>query len=148
MFTTIVAGTDGSRDAETALRAAATIAKLDNATVHVVTAYQPLTVGDMRDIASELPAEYHNILSADMSAERRLSAARRICESEGITAEYHEIADDPTDALLDAAERHGADLIVVGSRGEGAVKRAFHGSVSTKVLHHAPCAVLVVPSRD
>ncbi|MDH3682640.1 MAG: universal stress protein [Acidimicrobiia bacterium] len=146
MFTTIVVGTDGSSDAEHALRAAATIAKIDDAQVHVVTAYQPLAAGDLRDIATDLPAEYRELLRADMDAERRLAGARRICEREGVTAEYHEIIEDPTDALLDAAERYGADLIVVGSRGEGAVKRALHGSVSTKVLHHAPCAVLVVPA--
>ena len=80
-------------------------------------------------------------------ADNLLGSARALLRAEGVEAEFHEIADDPTDALLDTAAAHEADLIVVGSRGEGAVKRALHGSVSTKVLHHAPCSVLVVRAR-
>lgn len=39
------------------------------------------------------------------------------------------------------------DVVVVGSRGRGALKRALLGSVSSYVMHHAPCAVLVVPQQ-
>jgi nucleotide-binding universal stress UspA family protein len=54
------------------------------------------------------------------------------------------------DALVAAVEREGPfDLLVVGSRGMGSLKRAAaavagHGSVSTHALQHAPCPVLVV----
>lgn len=37
-----------------------------------------------------------------------------------------------------------ADLIVVGTRGMGAVKSVFFGSIATKVIHKAECPVLVV----
>ncbi|MEU0883173.1 universal stress protein [Lentzea sp. NPDC005914] len=53
--------------------------------------------------------------------------------------------DAPARALLQAAD--GAALIVVGSHGRGAVKRAILGSVSHAVLHHAPCPVAVVHRR-
>jgi len=46
--------------------------------------------------------------------------------------------------IVTVAEDVGADLIVTGSRGRGAVTRAVLGSVSTEILHHAPCDVLVV----
>jgi nucleotide-binding universal stress UspA family protein len=39
----------------------------------------------------------------------------------------------------------GADLLVVGSRGRGAVERTFFGSVATQISHHAPCPLVVVP---
>ena len=42
------------------------------------------------------------------------------------------------------AEEQGAQLIVLGDRGLGAVKRFLLGSVSNKLAHHAPCNILIV----
>ncbi|MFD5828747.1 universal stress protein [Lentzea sp. NPDC060358] len=53
--------------------------------------------------------------------------------------------DAPARALSNAAD--GAALVVVGSHGRGAVRRAILGSVSHAVLHHAPCPVAVVHRR-
>lgn len=50
----------------------------------------------------------------------------------------------PKDAILDEAERWGADLIVVGSYGSGVFRRFFLGSVSLAVALHAPCSVEIV----
>ena len=46
--------------------------------------------------------------------------------------------------IIKAAERFRADLIVMGSRGLSTVNRSFLGSVSNKVVRHAPCSVLVI----
>jgi nucleotide-binding universal stress UspA family protein len=51
---------------------------------------------------------------------------------------------DPALGILQVAEEEGADLIVVGSHGQGAAERFLIGSVSEKVVRHAPCSVLVV----
>jgi len=53
----------------------------------------------------------------------------------------------PRDAILDEAERWGADLIVVGSHGYRAVRRLFLGSVSSAVANAATCSVLIVRSQ-
>jgi nucleotide-binding universal stress UspA family protein len=53
----------------------------------------------------------------------------------------------PAQALLDAAASHGAEMLVVGSRGRGPVAAAVLGSVSTDVLTSAPCPVVVVPPK-
>jgi nucleotide-binding universal stress UspA family protein len=46
--------------------------------------------------------------------------------------------------ILDHLEQHPTDLLVVGSRGLSATRRLLLGSVSTAVVNHAPCPVLVV----
>ena len=48
------------------------------------------------------------------------------------------------EAILTLAEKHEADLIVMGTRGFGAVKGLLVGSVSRKVIHLATCPVMVV----
>lgn len=145
MFSTIVVGTDGSPDAMDALRAAAELARLNPDTkVHVVGAFQPIPPPELRAMSNNLPDEFHPLVYGAMQVDSTMNAARSVMNSAGIDADYHEVHGHPTDAILDAAKNHDADLIVVGSRGEGATKRLIHGSVSTNVLHHAPCNVMVV----
>lgn len=51
---------------------------------------------------------------------------------------------DPAESIIDAAQSEGADMIVVGSHGRGALGRALIGSVSDQVVRRAPCPILVV----
>jgi len=51
---------------------------------------------------------------------------------------------NPADEICRKAEEGGYDVIVLGSRGHGVVASVLLGSVSAKVLHHAPCSVLIV----
>jgi nucleotide-binding universal stress UspA family protein len=58
---------------------------------------------------------------------------------------YEELIDGPeAEAILKVAENHQADLIVMGTRGFGAVKGLLVGSVSRKVIHLSTCPVMVV----
>lgn len=54
----------------------------------------------------------------------------------------------PKRVIVDEAENWGADLIVVGSHGDGAIKRFLLGSVSLAVAMHATCSVLIFRSPD
>jgi nucleotide-binding universal stress UspA family protein len=54
----------------------------------------------------------------------------------------------PEQIIVEEAERWRADLIILGSHGHGFWKRAWLGSVSNGVVHHAPCSVLVVRKDD
>jgi nucleotide-binding universal stress UspA family protein len=53
-------------------------------------------------------------------------------------------AGDPAGEIIKAAKSFHADLLVVGAKGLGAVRRFLLGSVSTKLIHHSPCSILVV----
>jgi nucleotide-binding universal stress UspA family protein len=53
------------------------------------------------------------------------------------------VSDSPASALTERAEHWGADLIVIGSHGRGALSRLFFGSISHKVLRYAHCSVRV-----
>ncbi len=55
---------------------------------------------------------------------------------------------EPGLAIVAAAEEIGADVIVIGSRGRGAIKRALLGSVSSHVVHNASCPVVVTQTHD
>lgn len=50
----------------------------------------------------------------------------------------------PRQVIVEEAERWGADLIIMGSRGLGAWNRLLLGSVSNAVVHHAKCSVEIV----
>nr|WP_042179074.1 universal stress protein [Kibdelosporangium sp. MJ126-NF4]CEL13617.1 Universal stress protein family [Kibdelosporangium sp. MJ126-NF4]CTQ99303.1 Universal stress protein family [Kibdelosporangium sp. MJ126-NF4] len=64
-----------------------------------------------------------------------------------VTVRQQLSADRPAHALLEHAE--GAALLVVGSHGRGALRRALLGSVSHAVAYHAPCPVAIVrPDND
>jgi nucleotide-binding universal stress UspA family protein len=50
----------------------------------------------------------------------------------------------PADEIIKFAERRQSDVIVTGARGRGAIARFLLGSVSTRLVQHSPCSVLVV----
>lgn len=54
--------------------------------------------------------------------------------------------DDAGDGIVALAQAHQVDLIVLETRPRSLLERVFVPSVSAKVVHHAPCAVLVLPA--
>ncbi|OVA00860.1 Universal stress protein A [Macleaya cordata] len=73
-----------------------------------------------------------------------LSRALQICKERLIKAQTLIMDGDPKDMICQAAEQIQSDLLVVGSRGLGKLKRAFLGSVSDYCAHHAKCPILIV----
>jgi nucleotide-binding universal stress UspA family protein len=132
----IVVGYDGSETAKRALERAAELASKYGASVTAVSAVHVLHSAG-RTAGARDPEEV---------AERRqeLAEAEAFLAEKGIKANLVEGHGDPAEVIVDAAKEVGADLIVIGTRGLGAAERVLLGSVSTKVLHDAPCDVLVV----
>ena len=82
-------------------------------------------------------------LEQEEERHRQAVEAQIALSEHGIEATVVERHGDPAAAILDEADKEGADLIVMGTRGLSTAERWLLGSVSTKVLHHAHCSVLV-----
>jgi nucleotide-binding universal stress UspA family protein len=67
--------------------------------------------------------------------------------AKGITADLTQEVGDPTRIICDIAHSWEADLIVMGRRGLSGLSEFFLGSVSSYVLHHAPCSVLITEGK-
>jgi nucleotide-binding universal stress UspA family protein len=138
MFNCIIYATDGSEHAKKALAYARDLARFHQSALYVVHAYAPLldlkSFGDYDDIIALRIAQGHEIID---EALEELSA---------YDIDVHtELLEGPmAETIIRIAEVRNADLIVIGARGLGRLQGLLLGSVSQKVIQHAPCPVLVV----
>jgi nucleotide-binding universal stress UspA family protein len=144
---------DGSPSAATAVAAAASLFGSAHASVATVPPEPTVRAGTalpvlpsvpptaVQQAIDELRAEARR--QADETSERAVGQARTL----GLDAEPVTVpASGPAwAALLDAAHRLGADVLVCGTRGRGAFARALLGSTASSLLHHTDLPLLVVP---
>jgi nucleotide-binding universal stress UspA family protein len=144
MFGSIVVGTDGSTTAQEAVRQAIELAKAVNATIHLVSAYEPVSEGRLSHERQQVPEDAQWMVNAREDVDAALKESAEGLEEEGMNVQRYAREGDPADAILDVAEETNADLIVVGNKGMTGAKRFLLGSVPNKVSHHAPCSVLII----
>jgi nucleotide-binding universal stress UspA family protein len=144
MAEVIVVGVDGSENAWHALDWAMGEAKLRNATLRIVCSFEdPVsTVGLGTAFTTGAPISVDPEVIADAARDVVDEAKRRVGDA---AVELVSRCDRPGDVLVEQAQ--GASLLVVGTRGHGAVGNLLLGSVSQFVIHHASCPVVVVPTR-
>jgi nucleotide-binding universal stress UspA family protein len=133
----IVIATDGSAGASVAVEQGVWLAKmLDAKAVFVSVARSPLPIlGN---------PYYQRALTADLAkAHAAIDDALPVAEERHVPYEVEILEGSPTDAILNVARTHGAELVVIGSRGRGAVTGAVLGSVSSEVVQRADRPVLV-----
>lgn len=80
-------------------------------------------------------------------AKSRLEKLAGPLRAAGIDVKCEALLGMAVDEIIDQAKLQGADYIVLGSHGHGAIFHLFSGSVVTGVLKHSPCPVVVVPVR-
>ena len=140
MFHNILVAVDGSVDADEALAHAIDLAESEHTRLTLMTG-----VAEVPPTAYLMAGEEtgHLIENARAQAEAILRQARdRVPSDLPITTV---LSERPIRcALLDQIKRGGHDLVVMGSRGRGAVRAALMGSVSHYVLHHSRVPVLIV----
>jgi nucleotide-binding universal stress UspA family protein len=141
----IVIATDGSPSALQAVELGLELAAEQEAEpifVHVAPATEVLPVSGFSLGPVTVP---HEPGDDDMEP---LNEAVRLAEERGLRADTKLLVGDAATKIVEFADSIEADLIVVGSRGHGAISSALLGSVSRGILHAAKRPVLIVRETE
>ena len=138
MFTTIIWATDGSENADRALVLAKELAQESGCALVAVHSKELLTgrvggfplLADEDDIEVKIGRQLEELRDAGINARAIFAGGR---------------AGHAAQTVAETARLTGADLIVVGTRGQTAFAGLMLGSVTQRLLHAAPCPVLAVP---
>ena len=137
MFRNILVAWDGSEHATRALAEAVDIARTQQARLTLLAVAAPLHIWPGQFVP---PISQTDLLEAA----RQVAAEGEKLVPEGVAVSSHAASGQPGVELLKRATAANHDLIVMGSRGRGAIRSAVLGSVSHFVLNHARVPVLVV----
>ena len=141
MFKTIVVGTDGSIEAESAFALATKLAEQDGARLIVV---------HVQEFLGGKGGIYPLHIDEDEIMQRVRSAVDDL-SSRGVSAELdvQQIPyGGPAHIIADVAKKADADLIIVGNKGRNPVSEIMLGNVPIRLMHIAHRPVLVVPTHD
>ena len=140
----ILVAVDGSVHSKKGIELAVDLAKLWNAKIYFIHVWEHRDIPKgFEKYAKDEKIPYLNYF--DLVDKQLLYPAEERAKKAKITkVERISVTGEPADEILKAAENHKVDLIILGSRGLGRFSRAFLGSVSTKVLHHAHCTCITV----
>jgi nucleotide-binding universal stress UspA family protein len=135
---------DGSEEAALAAQAATELSQQTGSEVHVTFVLpRPEELIGHHYYSAEVRESV--LEQARSEAQQFLDGRAEQLRSEGANvAEAHLRVGEPDKEIVRLSEEIGATLIVMGSRGLGAVRRALMGSVSDSVVRHAHCPVLVM----
>ena len=140
MFKKIIWATDGSEAAVRALQTALDLTAESNGELIVVHANERLggraagapVLADEEDVQAALTSKVSELKQSGVDTTFRVVHGTNI---------------DPADLIAGVAKEFDADVIVVGTRGHGRIGGMLLGSVTQRLLHVAPCAVLAVPAK-
>ena len=145
----IVVGVDGSEESRAALAWAVEEGRLRQAPVLAIHAWEvpmvPAPTGLVPpsvEVVGDLTELREDAASLVEAMVREIAGDAADVEIRPLTVE-----DKPVNALLDAAERNDAQMIVVGSRGHGGFVSLLIGSTSDQVARHATCPVVIHRQR-
>lgn len=136
----VLLATDGSQDSRLAARAAADLCKKSGAELHLVHAYRYPQDYGYPGVLSEDYVEACEESARMVAEDEKQAIEKRGCPVAGVHVE----AGPAIEVILDVADGLKVDLIFMGSRGRGPIRRLVVGSVSEGVVHHADHPVLVM----
>lgn len=140
MFTNILVPVDGSDNSYRALDAALLFSEKlgSNITAVHVMEQVPITHIGSEKLLSEFLEAYKK------ENQDILSKCSEIATQKGLTIKTLLLQGNPASVILDYSKQEKFDLLIMGSRGMGKFKELILGSVSSKIVHHSTCAVLLI----
>lgn len=139
MYERILVPTDGSENSEDAVAHAVDIAGQYGAEIHA------LYVINTGAVASPEPAFREEFIATGREhGEHAVSAVEAAAAAADVPVATAVIQGTPYEEILDYADEHGIDLIVMGTHGRTGLRHFLLGSVAERVIRHAPVPVLLV----
>jgi len=136
MYKNIVLAYDGSKFSNKALQEAINIAKSSGGSLLILSVV---------DITDEFESEAPGL--TDKMTEKLLKSAQKAL-GKAVTAKVKAKVEvhvgDAYEMIVETATKKKADIIVMGSHGRTGLTRLLMGSVTSRVIGHAPCSVLVI----
>lgn len=140
MYKNVILAADGSTEALAAARVAKQYLESGIAEkltiINVAPNYEDSALGTLANLDSM------NNMAKDFG--EQIVRETKVIFAEDANIDTHVVLGDPAMSISDYAKDNGCDLIIMGSRGKNPLTGLLLGSVSTRVLHFAPCQVLVV----
>jgi nucleotide-binding universal stress UspA family protein len=137
----VILGYDGSEGARYAIGEALALCKAYDSTLILAFGYEPpATGGEVADLRKAVESRGAEVLNEATALVSDLDPSVQV---EAVLIDAR-----PADSLVDLATERGARAIVVGHRGMGPIRGAVMGSVTYRILHSAPCPVLVVKAPE
>ena len=140
MFTNVLVPVDGSDNSYRALDAALHLSEKLGSSITVVNVMEqvPITHIGSEKLLSELLEAYKK------ENQEILSKCSNIATEKGLSIKTLLLQGNPASVILDYSKKEKFDLVIMGSRGMGKFKQLILGSVSSKIVHHSPCAILLI----
>ena len=137
----VLLATDGSADAALAAQSAVELCEMSGSELHIVHVgeYLPTYFAFTEEEPAELRESARRLLEGEV--ERIRAAGGRVAET------YLRLG-RPAEQIVGLSEEIGAGVVVIGSRGQGALRRAVLGSVSESVVRYASCPVYVARADE
>jgi len=136
----ILLAVDPSKHSEAAVNALSSQYRPQDNEVHVLHVLQPIAFSATPQMAPTYTPEMEQEGNEAKALVERVASQLR---KAGFRAEATVAKGDVRETIVNTAAEWPADLIVVGSRGIGALRRLLLGSVAEFVARHAPCSVLI-----
>jgi universal stress protein A len=140
-FRKILVPVDFSTHSSRALQTAIELAKAFGAKLHLLHCYQ-INVGAISPYGLVIPESFDRDIRD--AATKQLEQWRDKVTAQKIEVESEVSPMFPSEAIASTAERIGADLIVMGTRGLSGIKHVMLGSVAERTVRIAPCPVLTL----
>jgi nucleotide-binding universal stress UspA family protein len=142
----IIVAVDGSPESVGVTRAAASLARAHDARLTLLQAYPDLSGAP---VFAQADAAQRDLLQGDQlaRAQRQLEALRDALGDalQGLRVDAQILPGRASRVIVEQAREAGAELVVVGTHGHGALYRLAVGTTTARVLREAPCDVLVIP---